>query len=139
MCAYVYIYICMYISRIRRNLSIHIVRFSASESPRAYINTPKNPHFSLVADTSPVGMRPRARQRMRQHPKQPFFLCSHSRYAVFIIARAYLISSCLFICILCIYFYLFHSVISSCSSWRISVTIFSNDYADISGFTVLLF
>ena len=32
---------------------------------------------------------------MRQHPIYSFFLCSHSRYAVFIIARAYLISSCL--------------------------------------------
>ena len=31
------------------NLSIPIARFSASESPRAYINTPKNPHFSQVA------------------------------------------------------------------------------------------
>ena len=46
------------ISRIRRNLSIHIARFSASESPRAYTNTPKNPHFSLVAGYSPEGMRP---------------------------------------------------------------------------------
>ena len=45
------------ISRIRRNLSIHIARFSASESPRAYINTPKNPHFSLVAGPSLVAMR----------------------------------------------------------------------------------
>ena len=43
MCVY------MYISRIRRNLSIHIARFSASESPRAYTNIPQNPHFSLVA------------------------------------------------------------------------------------------
>ena len=34
-----------HISRIRRNLSIHIARFSASESPRAYINIPKNPHL----------------------------------------------------------------------------------------------
>ena len=67
-----------YISRIRRNLSIHIARFSASESPRAYINTPKNLHFSLVAGTSPVGMRPRARQRMRQHPTWSFCLCSRS-------------------------------------------------------------
>ena len=48
MCVCVYIYI----SRIRRNLSIHIARFSASESPRAYTNTPKNPHFSLVAGPS---------------------------------------------------------------------------------------
>ena len=123
-------------SRIRRNLSIHIARFSASESPRAYTNTPKNPYFSLVAGYSLEGMRPRARLRMRQHPKQSFFLCSHSQSVVFIIARAYLISSCLFICILCIYFYFFRSVISSSSSWRISVTVFSNDYADISGFTV---
>ena len=46
-----------YISRIRRNLSIHIARFSASESPRAHTNTPKNPHFSLVAGTSPEVMR----------------------------------------------------------------------------------
>ena len=44
-------------SRIRRNLSIHIARFSASESPRAHTNTPKNPHFSLVAGTSPGAMR----------------------------------------------------------------------------------
>ena len=65
-------------SRIRRNLSIHIARFSASESLRAHINTPKNPHFSLVAGTSPVGMRPRARQRMRQHPTCSFYLCSRS-------------------------------------------------------------
>ena len=47
----------LYISRIRRNLSIHIARFSASESPRAYTNTPKNPHFSLVAGTSQGAMR----------------------------------------------------------------------------------
>ena len=45
MCIYIYIYI----SRIRRNLFIHIARFSASESPRAHTNIPKNPHFSLVA------------------------------------------------------------------------------------------
>ena len=45
-------------SRIRRNLSIHIARFSASESPRAYTNTTKYPHFSLVAGNSPEGMRP---------------------------------------------------------------------------------
>ena len=32
-------------SRIRRNLSIHIARFSARESPRAYINTPKKSPF----------------------------------------------------------------------------------------------
>ena len=31
-----------YISRIRRNLSIHIARFSASESLRAYTNIYKN-------------------------------------------------------------------------------------------------
>ena len=43
--------------RIRRNLSIHIARFSASESPRAHTNTPKNPHFSLVAGTSSGAMR----------------------------------------------------------------------------------
>ena len=53
----IYMYVYIYISRIRRNLSIHIARFSASESPRAYINTPKNPHFSLVAGTSLVAMR----------------------------------------------------------------------------------
>ena len=35
----------LYISRLRRNLSIHIARFSASESPRAYINTPKKSPF----------------------------------------------------------------------------------------------
>ena len=45
------------ISRICRNLSIHIARFSASESPRAHTNTPKNPHFSLVAGTSQGAMR----------------------------------------------------------------------------------
>ena len=65
---YIHIYIYIYISRIRRNLSIHIARFSASESLRAYTNTPKNPHFSLVAGASLIGMRLRARQRMRQHP-----------------------------------------------------------------------
>ena len=63
-----------HVSRIRRNLSIHIARFSASESPRANTNTPKNPHFSLVAGYSPEGMLPRVRLRMRQHPKQPFSL-----------------------------------------------------------------
>ena len=110
---FLFIYLFIYFSRIRRNLSIHIARFSASESPRAHTNTPKNPHFSLVAGYSPEGMRPLARLCVRQHPKQSFFLCSHLRSAVFIIARAYLISSCLFICILCIYFYFFHSVISS--------------------------
>ena len=47
----------IYISRILRNLSIHIARFSASESPRAYINTPKNPHFSLVAGSLLVAKR----------------------------------------------------------------------------------
>ena len=66
------------ISRIRRNLSIYIARFSASESLRAYINTPKNPHFSLVARASLIGMCLRARQRMRQHPTCSFSLCSRS-------------------------------------------------------------
>ena len=51
---HIYIY---NISRICRNLSIHIARFSASESPRAYTNIPKNHHFSLVAGYSPEGMR----------------------------------------------------------------------------------
>ena len=55
-CIYIYIYIYC-ISRIRRNLSIHIARFSASESPRVHTNTPKNHHFSLVAGTSPGAMR----------------------------------------------------------------------------------
>ena len=45
------------ISRIRRNLSIHIARFSASESLRAYTNIYKNSPYSLVARASLLGGR----------------------------------------------------------------------------------
>ena len=40
-CVYLFSFMVSYFSRIRRNLSIHIARFSASESLRAYANTPK--------------------------------------------------------------------------------------------------
>ena len=40
-------YLSIYISRIRRNLSIHIARFSASESPRAiYQHSQNSPIFA---------------------------------------------------------------------------------------------
>ena len=82
-------------SRIRRNLSIHIARFSASESPRAtYQHSQNSPIFAgskLIARGDALC----ARLRMCQHPKASLNLCSLSRYAVFIIAHAYFISSCL--------------------------------------------
>ena len=56
-CEFVCVCIYIYISRIRRNLSIHIARFSASESLRAYTNIYKNSPYSLVARASLIGGR----------------------------------------------------------------------------------
>ena len=62
------LYICLYISRIRRNLSIHIARFSASESLRVYTNIYKNSHHSLVDRASPNRGSP---MRVRAHAPVP--------------------------------------------------------------------
>ena len=65
---YIYIYMCVcmdiYISRIRRNLSIHIARFSASESLRVYPNIYKNsPPFASREGFPLVGIAMSVRER----------------------------------------------------------------------------
>ena len=62
LCVCVCIYI--YISRIRRNLSIHIARFSVSESLRVYPNIYKNsPPFASSKGVPQVGFAMRVRER----------------------------------------------------------------------------
>ena len=53
-----------HISRIRRNLSIHIARFSASESLRVYPSIYKNsPPFASSKGVPQVGFAMRVRER----------------------------------------------------------------------------
>ena len=75
------VYVCVYRlyvyidSRIQRNLSIHIARFSASESLRVYPNIYKNsPPFTSSKGVPQVGFA----MRVSQRPTASFFLYSRS-------------------------------------------------------------
>ena len=91
------LYKCIYISRIRRNLSIHIARFSASESLRAYPNIYKNSPPFASSKGVPIRESPAS---VKVHVPVSHMVIQSLlalRSDVSIIARAYLISSCLFI------------------------------------------
>ena len=74
-------------SRIRRNLSIHIARLSASESPRAIYQLSQNSPIFAGSKLIARGDALCARLRMRQHPKH-HSLSARICDQLFITARA---------------------------------------------------